>query len=87
MPGEKLIGLRYVPPFDFYYKMSWRKKGQTLRRNGDDARAYRLARRCRPISSRSIPVSGIVHQAPAFGEVDFDLLQSEQARFVEGEGP
>ena len=31
--------------------------------------------------------TGIVHQAPAFGEVDFDVLQAEQARFVEGEGP
>ncbi len=31
--------------------------------------------------------TGVVHQAPAFGEVDFDLLQAEQARFVDGEGP
>ena len=31
--------------------------------------------------------TGIVHQAPAFGEVDFDVLQAEQARFVDGEGP
>ena len=31
--------------------------------------------------------SGIVHQAPAFGEVDYEVLQAEQARFVEGEGP
>ena len=25
--------------------------------------------------------TGIVHQAPAFGEVDFDVLLAEQARF------
>ena len=31
--------------------------------------------------------TGIVHQAPAFGEVDFDVLLAEQARFVDGEGP
>ncbi len=31
--------------------------------------------------------TGIVHQAPAFGEVDFDVLLAEQARFVEGQGP
>ncbi len=31
--------------------------------------------------------TGVVHQAPAFGEVDFDVLQAERARFVEGEGP
>ena len=26
--------------------------------------------------------TGIVHHAPAFGEVDFDVLLAEQARFV-----
>ena len=31
--------------------------------------------------------SGIVHQAPAFGEVDFEVLMAEQERFVDGEGP
>ncbi|WP_145060254.1 isoleucine--tRNA ligase [Adhaeretor mobilis] len=31
--------------------------------------------------------SGIVHQAPAFGEVDYDVLVAEQARFATGEGP
>ena len=29
----------------------------------------------------------MVHQAPAFGEVDYDVLLAEQARFVDGEGP
>ena len=31
--------------------------------------------------------SGVVHQAPAFGEVDYDVLVDEQARFVDGTGP
>ena len=31
--------------------------------------------------------TGVVHQAPAFGEVDYELLLAEQARFVDGEGP
>ena len=31
--------------------------------------------------------TGVVHQAPAFGEVDYDVLLAEQARFVPGEGP
>ncbi|MCG8649799.1 MAG: class I tRNA ligase family protein, partial [Pirellulales bacterium] len=31
--------------------------------------------------------SGIVHQAPAFGEVDHDVLVAEQKRFVEGDRP
>ena len=31
--------------------------------------------------------TGVVHQAPAFGEVDYEVLIAEQERFVEGEGP
>ncbi len=31
--------------------------------------------------------TGVVHQAPAFGEVDYEVLLAEQARFVDGEGP
>ena len=31
--------------------------------------------------------TGVVHQAPAFGEVDYEVLSAEQARFVPGEGP
>ncbi|TWT37528.1 Isoleucine--tRNA ligase [Posidoniimonas corsicana] len=31
--------------------------------------------------------SGVVHQAPAFGEVDYEVLVSEQARFEAGQGP
>ncbi len=31
--------------------------------------------------------SGVVHQAPAFGEVDYEVLVAEQARFESGEGP
>ena len=31
--------------------------------------------------------TGVVHQAPAFGEVDYDVLVAEQSRFVDGERP
>lgn len=31
--------------------------------------------------------SGVVHQAPAFGEVDYEVLVAERDRFVDGEGP
>lgn len=31
--------------------------------------------------------SGVVHQAPAFGEVDYEVLVSEQGRYDDGEGP
>ena len=31
--------------------------------------------------------TGVVHQAPAFGEVDYDVLTAERGRFVDGQGP
>ena len=31
--------------------------------------------------------SGLVHQAPAFGEVDYEVLIAEQSRFEKGQGP
>ena len=31
--------------------------------------------------------TGIVHQAPAFGEVDYEVLQREQSHFESGDGP
>ena len=31
--------------------------------------------------------TGVVHQAPAFGEVDYDVLASERGRFKPGQGP
>ncbi len=81
--GSKLIGLRYVPPFDYYYKTVADKVGQ-LKEGGSD-----------PIAWRIVPAdfvttdsgTGVVHQAPAFGEVDFDVLRNEQARFTPGGGP
>jgi len=81
--GEKLIGRRYVPPFRFYYD----KQGPTVGKLKDGG--------SRPIAWRVVPAefvtvdtgTGVVHQAPAFGEVDYDVLLEEQARFVEGEGP
>ena len=31
--------------------------------------------------------TGIVHQAPAFGEVDYELLLAEQAQFADRRRP
>jgi isoleucyl-tRNA synthetase len=83
MPGEKLIGLRYLPPFDYYYKLNGKKQGK-LRTGVTQPIAWRVV----PAEFVTVDTgSGVVHQAPAFGEVDFDLLQTERERFVEGEGP
>ena len=83
MPGEKLLGLRYLPPFDYYSKTQGKNQGK-LHTGGVQHLAWRIV----PADFVTVDTgSGIVHQAPAFGEVDFDLLRDEQARFVEGQGP
>ena len=81
--GEELVGLRYVPPFDYYYKSQGQKVGR-LKSGGAQHIAWRVV----PAEFVTIDTgTGVVHQAPAFGEVDFDVLLAEQARFVDGDGP
>jgi isoleucyl-tRNA synthetase len=81
--GKLLIGLQYAPPFDYYYKKHGHKQGKIL--NGS---SQSIAWRVVPADFVDIGTgTGIVHQAPAFGEVDFELLQTERARFVDGDGP
>jgi len=81
--GEALLGRRYAPPFDYYWKSQGQKRGR-LKDGGREHVAWRLV----PADFVTIDTgTGIVHQAPAFGEVDYDLLLAEQARFVEGQGP
>ncbi|MCE5268241.1 MAG: isoleucine--tRNA ligase [Planctomycetaceae bacterium] len=83
LPGEQLLGLRYVPPFRHYYDLQGDKQGR-LKEGGSQHTAWRVV----PADFVTTDTgTGIVHQAPAFGEVDFDLLQAEHARFVDGEGP
>lgn len=81
--GQDLIGKRYRPPFDYYYKTLGEKTGK-LRDGGEQHIAWRIAPADFVTTDSG---SGAVHEAPAFGEVDFELLQSEQARFVESQGP
>jgi len=81
--GAKMLGWRYVPPFGFYYE----REGQTTGRLAGGG-AQHIAWRVVPADFVTVDTgTGIVHQAPAFGEVDYDVLLAEQARFVEGEGP
>ena len=81
--GRELVGLRYEPPFDFYYKTQGEKTGR-LKSGGSQHQAWRIVAADFVTTDSG---SGAVHEAPAFGEVDFELLQSEQDRFVEGDGP
>jgi isoleucyl-tRNA synthetase len=61
--GEELVGKAYTPPFDWYAKQG-----------GNDA-LWRV------LDADFVELdagTGVVHIAPAFGEVDFELLQREQ---------
>ena len=83
LDGEKLVGRRYVPPFDYYHKTQGETRGK-LKQGGSQHIAWRV------VAADFVTVdtgTGVVHQAPAFGEVDYDLLLAEQARFVEDQGP
>jgi len=81
--GSELVGKRYVPPFDYYYRTLGDRQGR-LRAGGKQHQAWRIV--AAPFVTTDSG-TGVVHQAPAFGEVDFDVLLSEQRRFEPGEGP
>ncbi|MEM9941182.1 MAG: class I tRNA ligase family protein [Planctomycetota bacterium] len=81
--GKDLIGQRYVPPFDFFYKDMSDEVG-TLKSGGQQHRQWRIT------SAEFVTTdsgSGAVHEAPPFGEVDHELLIAEQARFADNSGP
>jgi len=81
-PGSDLIGRRYLPPFDYYYKETGQKTGR-LKTGADEHVAWRI------LSADFVTTdsgTGAVHQAPAFGEVDYDVLVADQKRFEAGTG-
>ncbi len=83
LPGRALVGRRYRPPFDYYYKTLGETTG-TLKSGAKEHVAWRI------VSAEFVTIdsgTGVVHQAPAFGEVDYDVLIEQQSRFVEGQGP
>ncbi len=81
--GFELVGLRYRPPFEYYYQSLGQTQG-TLKQGGRQHVAWRIVPADFVTTESG---SGVVHQAPAFGEVDYDVLTTEQDRFVAGEGP
>ena len=81
--GSELVDKHYTPPFDCYYAQDGQTEG-TLKSGGTQRVAWRV------VAAEFVTTdsgSGLVHQAPAFGEVDFDVLVEQQERFVDGEGP
>ncbi len=83
MKGSELVGMRYLPPFDFYYQQGGEQRGRLV----DGSEQYRAWRVVAADFVTTDSGSGVVHQAPAFGEVDYEVLLAEQARFMSGEGP
>ena len=81
--GSELIGLRYKPPFDYYYKNFGDQHGE-LKEGGHQPVAWRITAADFVTTDSG---TGAVHEAPAFGEVDYELLMAEQAKFVDGQGP
>jgi len=83
LPGTALVGRRYVPPFDYYHRTAGETTGRLVA-GGQQHVAWRVV--AAPFVTTDSG-TGVVHLAPAFGEVDFESLQQEQARFVDGQGP
>ncbi|HEX4148069.1 MAG TPA: isoleucine--tRNA ligase, partial [Pirellulales bacterium] len=83
LKGAELVGRRYRPPFDYYYQALGDRQGK-LKLGANEHLAWRVV----PAEFVTIDSgTGVVHQAPAFGEVDFEVLQSEAGRFELGQGP
>ncbi|MEM8670232.1 MAG: isoleucine--tRNA ligase [Planctomycetota bacterium] len=83
LPVETLIGQRYEPPFDNFYTSTGDPVGQLT--TGEEQHKYWRVITADFVTTES--GSGIVHQAPAFGEVDNEVLVAEQSRFMDGNGP
>jgi isoleucyl-tRNA synthetase len=83
LTGADLVGRSYLPPFD------------TFRLSGPPTTAPLAGGGTAPVAWRIVAAdfvttdsgTGIVHIAPAFGEVDYTVLVAEQARFAAAQGP
>jgi isoleucyl-tRNA synthetase len=81
--ADSLIGLRYEPPFPNYRDATGDPTGKLVD-GGDQSKYWRVVAADFVTTESG---SGIVHQAPAFGEVDHDVLVQERKRFVDGDQP
>ena len=81
--GSELLGVRYRPPFDYYAKDHLDQTGKL--KSGSEEVLYWKVVGADFVTTES--GTGVVHQAPAFGEVDYEVLMSEKERFEPGQGP
>jgi isoleucyl-tRNA synthetase len=82
-PGSTLVGRAYLPPFDTF-RPAGASQPATLAAGGSQPAAWRVVAADFVTTDSG---TGIVHIAPAFGEVDYTVLATEQARFADGQGP
>jgi isoleucyl-tRNA synthetase len=83
LSGSELVGRRYVPPFDYYYSKMGMQLGSLLA-GGEQHTQWRV------VHADFVTIdsgTGIVHLAPAFGEVDYEVLMAQKAMFAQGQGP
>jgi isoleucyl-tRNA synthetase len=80
---QSLIGQRYEPPFADYRESTGDPTGRLVK-GGSQHKYWRVVAADFVTTESG---SGIVHQAPAFGEVDHDVLVDQRKRFVEGDRP
>src|SRR6056297_2815616 len=76
--GTDLLGKRYRPPFDFYYASWGETEGERVD-GGSEALYWRVVAADFVTTDSG---TGLVHQAPAFGEVDYEVFATERARFT-----
>jgi len=83
LPGASLVGRSYLPPFDTY-RPAGPPSMAPLAAGGEAPTAWRVVAADFVTTDSG---TGVVHIAPAFGEVDYTVLVAEQARFAAGTGP
>lgn len=77
LKGSELVGRRYLPPTDTYFAKFGSATGKLI-----DGTEQALYWRVVPADFVTLDGgTGLVHIAPAFGEVDYELLVAEQTRF------
>ncbi|KAA5544300.1 isoleucine--tRNA ligase [Roseiconus nitratireducens] len=86
-PGSELVGLRYLPPFDGYRDALGDPSGQLIQPEGKQTSAHHFWHIVAADFVTTDSGSGIVHQASAFGEVDYEVYDQQRRRFVEGQQP
>jgi isoleucyl-tRNA synthetase len=84
--GTELVGKRYEPPFNYYYRFLDTDQFTSLTSSSpvSDAEKVQLRKQKRDwriVTADFVTIdsgTGIVHIAPAFGEVDFEVLQRQK---------